>query len=359
MKSTRSSIEELITTYQDVNSSQIDDLAEEPSPLEFMRYVARNRPFVVRKGASDWYACRKWSAGFLKEEVGHEMVQVAVTPFGNADSIVDTNEGPLFVKPHETSAPFSAVLSKIQSQEINPSTYKGHTHYLQTQNDNLRNEYATLFSTSKIPDSIPFARIALQKPPEAINFWLGNSKSVTALHKDPYENIYVQVLGKKHFVLLPPVEAPVVGEKWVRSGTYVPSPSSPPSSPPSPSSTPHPVDLNSEYTLAPTPDIPPHTLPFATYDPDSPLDTATPFSHLSKPLRVTLEPGDMLYLPALWYHKVSQTCDDEGICCAINYWYDMDFSGSFWCMAGFVRGVGTAVCGQGREKEMEMDEGES
>lgn len=59
----------------------------------------------------------------------------------------------------------------------------------------------------------------------------------------------------------------------------------------------------------------------------------------------------MLYLPALWYHKVSQSCDEEGICCAINYWYDMEFSGSFWSMASFVRGVGMGVCGERKEEK--------
>lgn len=61
----------------------------------------------------------------------------------------------------------------------------------------------------------------------------------------------------------------------------------------------------------------------------------------------------MLYLPALWYHKVSQSCDGEGICCAINYWYDMEFSGSFWSMASFVRGVGMVVGGEGMGEEKE------
>lgn len=255
----------------------------------------------------------------------------------NADSIIKTIDGPLFVKPYETEAPFSTVLAKIQSQELHPDTYKGHTHYAQTQNDNLRNEYSHLFTTSQIPVSIPFARIALQKPPEAINFWLGNSKSITALHKDPYENVYVQVLGQKHFVLLPPVEATVVGEKWVTSGTYIPSPSD--------------ATLDSDFELVPTPDAPHHNLPFATYDPDNALKDATPFCHLSRPFRVTLNPGDMLYLPALWYHKVSQNSSEEGICCAINYWYDMEFSGSFWSMASFVRGVGIVVRGEGKGEE--------
>jgi hypothetical protein len=40
-----------------------------------------------------------------------------------------------------------------------------------TENDNLRGEYEELFSD--VLNSVPFARIALQRSPEAINFWLG------------------------------------------------------------------------------------------------------------------------------------------------------------------------------------------
>ena len=39
------------------------------------------------------------------------------------------------------------------------------------ENDNLRNEYARLFED--VSDSLDFARIALQKNPDAVNFWLG------------------------------------------------------------------------------------------------------------------------------------------------------------------------------------------
>jgi jumonji domain-containing protein 7 len=155
-----------------------------------------------------------------------------------------------------------------------------------------------------VPPSIPFARIALQRAPEAINFWLGNSHSVTALHKDPYENIYVQILGQKQFVLLPPVEAACIGERVLNAATYAPSGE----------------EEDGELELEVKLDEPPTTVPFATWDPDLPLQRTTSFSHLSQPLRITLAPGDMLYLPALWYHKVSQTCNEDGICCAINYW---------------------------------------
>ena len=174
----------------------------------------------------------------------------------------------------------------------------------QQENDNCRKEYEAVFSD--IPASIPFAHIALDRRPDAVNFWLGNSHSVTALHKDPYENIYVQVLGKKHFVLLPPVDMACVGEQVLPAATYAFDQSLS-------------EDTNSGK-LVPTLDDPPAETPFATWDPDKPSHRGTDFSHLCKLLKVKLDPGDMLYLPALWYHKVSQSCGDEDVCVAVNYW---------------------------------------
>jgi len=45
------------------------------------------------------------------------------------------------------------------------------------------------------------------------------------------------------------------------------------------------------------------------------------------PQRIRLQQGDMLYLPALWYHRVTSTCESV----AINYWYDMRFDSPHWC----------------------------
>jgi jumonji domain-containing protein 7 len=75
-------IEELITNYNELNSPVIDELDEEPSPLEFMRYVARNAPFVVRGAAADWQATRIWTVDFLEDFLGDAPVNVAVTPKG-------------------------------------------------------------------------------------------------------------------------------------------------------------------------------------------------------------------------------------------------------------------------------------
>lgn len=41
-------------------------------------------------------------------------------------------------------------------------------------------------------------------------------------------------------------------------------------------------------------------VPLATWDPEDPNTNASVFSELANPIHVTLDPGDMLYLPAMW-----------------------------------------------------------
>ncbi|TXC09712.1 hypothetical protein FocTR4_00004764 [Fusarium oxysporum f. sp. cubense] len=317
--STDEAIENLISTFNELNSNCIDELHNEPSPLEFMRYVARNTPFVIRGGASSWKACQDWNSAYLLSVMKGQNVNVAVTPYGlvpsagyeelfadsdsNADMpTVPSGEGSLvFAKPHYEDQPFEELLKYVARQDTDPDfPPDAEVRYAQTQNDNLREEYITLFSD--VQKDIPFARIALDKSPDAVNLWIGNSKSVTAMHKDNYENIYVQILGRKHFVLLPSLCHPCVNEQPLRPATYMRG------------------ENGMELKMDPTND---DAVPFATWDPDKPEQNATKFSHLARPLRVTLNPGDMLYLPAMWYHKVLQSCaeEDEGFVLAVNYWY--------------------------------------
>jgi peptidyl-lysine (3S)-dioxygenase / protease len=164
------------------------------------------------------------------------------------------------------------------------------------------------------------------------------------MHRDNYENIYVQVLGQKHFVLLPPLCQPCVNEQPLAQYNYTRSGSG---------LTLVPEEQNETRQDGGEGD---NTVPFAVWDPDAPGANTTPYSSLAEPMRVTLNPGDMLYLPAMWYHKVSQSASDEGICVAVNYWYvlyrlrpqsvqttdhriryDMDFTGPLLPLVSFVK----------------------
>lgn len=77
---------ELLINYNELNSSVVDELQQEPSPLEFMRYVSRNTPFVVRGAASSWTATKTWGLDHLKDLLRDQTVNVAVTPVGFVDS---------------------------------------------------------------------------------------------------------------------------------------------------------------------------------------------------------------------------------------------------------------------------------
>ncbi|GAM89062.1 hypothetical protein ANO11243_070960 [Dothideomycetidae sp. 11243] len=297
---TEQALQSLIENYHEFNGTHVDVLEAQPTPLEFMRYVARNKPLIIRRGARHWSAVQKWSAEYLVKIMGNTPVNVALTPNGLADAVaVDAWNKEVFAEPLEQDEPFSDVLTYITARGRGEIT--GPVKYCQTQNDNLRGEYSQLFSD--VPHSIAFAQAALDKEPDAVNFWLGDAASITSLHKDNYENIYAQIRGRKHFVLLPPVVMPCTEErslplaryeKVARDGNYA-----------------------TAHDLMPVVQQPVQHVPVPTWDPIRSHKPPNEFGKYVQPIHVDLEEGDMMYLPAMWY--------------------DMDFSGQFWSTNNFIR----------------------
>ena len=82
MSTQHEAIAEALITYHELNG-EVDILYEEPSPLEFMRFVMKNRPFVIRGGCASWPAVRKWNYEYLQNTLGTAPVKVAITPDGS------------------------------------------------------------------------------------------------------------------------------------------------------------------------------------------------------------------------------------------------------------------------------------
>ena len=76
------SVAKMLQTYYEINADSVDEFTQEPTPLEFMKYVHRNRPFIVRGGCADWPAVRKWNLDYLLQKVGASTVEIAETPRG-------------------------------------------------------------------------------------------------------------------------------------------------------------------------------------------------------------------------------------------------------------------------------------
>ncbi|KAI1304583.1 JmjC domain-containing protein 7 [Mortierella claussenii] len=368
----------LMSEVQDFNMSTVDRI-ELPTPLEFYRYVASNRPVIISLPPSAttrhepaatratpsaqeqqwaWSAFTKWTNEYLATTLGNKEITVACTPNGWADAVVDDK---YFAMPCEKKMTFEQFLDgmPIRTRKHRYSTYgdtlndlEDHTEnldlksgngrvggdpyqevrYIQLQNGNLMTEYEELLGD--VPEDIPFASEALGKKPDAVNFWYGDERSTTSLHKDHYENIYGVITGKKIFTLIPPTEQFCLHEKQYIAATYVdvqgPTSATTASSA-VPTDSPHyklePMDpLTYTKWIALNPSQEPKEELFAKY----------PRFHMCQPFRVELNPGELLYLPAMWYHQVEQEPDHEGKCIAVNWWYDMGFEGDRFATATFM-----------------------
>lgn len=65
-----------------------------------------------------------------------------------------------------------------------------------------------------------FAKEAFDKEPDAVNFWMGDSRAISSMHKDPYENMYCVISGFKDFILIPPIDVHLVPRLTYQSAIY-------------------------------------------------------------------------------------------------------------------------------------------
>ncbi|KAK0468391.1 Clavaminate synthase-like protein [Desarmillaria tabescens] len=268
-------------------------------------------------------------------------VSVSVTPNGLADAVTVGSDGTsYFVEPHVESMTMRDLLSKLDD-DMTESVGISQAYYLQSQNGNVYS--ATYFADDAendfsefdvlrpdIPSDVPWCSESLNKHPDAVNLWIGDSKSTTSIHCDPYENIYTVVRGVKYFTLLPPSEGWCLQERTYPHAQYVrPSPSV-------------------ELCIEPSPPSTPPIRWSSVGDPN--LPGALPDE--AHPINIALKAGETLYLPAGWWHYVRQS--DE-ITIALNWWYDIEMRGMTWVLLTFLRGVDAPAL---EDNEAKLETGE-
>ena len=79
---------------------------------------------------------------------------------------------------------------------------------------------------------------------------------------------------------------------------------------------------SNELTAGESSDLLPATISWIPIDPNDPLATTSypSFRHAS-PIRCRIQEGEILYIPAMWYHRVSQTT----LTIAVTYWLEQRF----------------------------------
>jgi hypothetical protein len=107
--------------------------------------------------------------------------------------------------------------------------------------------------------------------------WLSPPGTSVPLHRDVAQNIFLQLVGRKRFLLYAPAAAP-----WLYSNRF--------------------------RSALPN---------YSRFDPERPDYQRFPLSRAVRPLEVVLEPGDAMYLPSRWWHQVRSL----DLSLSVNFWW--------------------------------------
>jgi jumonji domain-containing protein 7 len=285
-------------------------IVDNPSELDFMRAIHLNKPVIFKGMISHWKALN-WTLDYLSEIIA-DPVKINFTKSGNADSIqwVEEKEGKYFIYPAEIEVTFDLFKNMLMDKfplDCVP--------YLSSQDDNIRKYFHKLLHD--IDTSIPHADSVFGKDKlEAVNLWIGDERSVTSLHKDFYENMFAVVTGTKVFHMYPPSDSIFMYEQEFPALKY--------------SEICKERDLHKNHVLKSDIELieldtfggVASRVPWIELDPlDPQVNDKFPLFKKASPMVCNVHAGDVLYIPAMWYHRVTQT--ETTI--AVNYWYDMNF----------------------------------
>jgi hypothetical protein len=226
-------------TYHEV------DRRESVSEDEFTeKYVRGCRPVILTGLAKDWPALKKWTPAYLKEHFGSNVVQIQARR--DTDRLYEPNKAA-----HHASTRLDEFVDRVLAAG------RSNSEYLTANNEVLRNPaFAPLLNDiGTLPSVCDRSRLADQS-----SFWFGPGGTITSLHHDALMLFHTQVLGRKRWRLMSPLETP---------------------------------NLYNFFAY------------YSPVNPDAPdLRRFPRFSNV-RVVEAVLEPGDTIFLPLAWWHEVT------------------------------------------------------
>jgi len=232
---------------------QIERIAP-PSLAAFQReYQAPRRPVILTGLMDDWPA-RSWTMDALRSRYGDRVVTAVRTEGGHV--VTSARSG----IPYE-SIRFGDYLDMLEAPEM-PGRYM-------------------VFPVSDVlPELIHdfvLPAYCRDAPWFRARFWLSAANTSSPLHRDPPDNLFAQIFGRKRFVLFDPDDS---------SNLY-----------------PHPF-------FSGLPD-------FSRVDIDRPDHASFPRFARARPILCEVGEGEVLYLPRYWWHQVTSLSRSA----SVNLWW--------------------------------------
>ncbi len=210
----------------------------------FERYVCGSRPLVLTDIATDWPAMKRWSPADLKARFGH--LDIEIQAERNADPRYEENK-----LNHRQTARLADFVDRVLAG--GPTN----DYYMTANNEALRRpEFAPLLADiGTLPPICDREQL-----PRLSSFWFGPAGTNTPLHHDTLMLFHTQVVGRKRWRFISPLESPKL------------------------------YNFNNV---------------FSPIDIDRPDLARYPLFSQVKVLEVIAEPGDTVFLPLGWWHQVT------------------------------------------------------
>jgi hypothetical protein len=221
---------------------------------EFVRsYIEPSRPVILTGVMEDWPARRRWSLGRLASEFGERTVTVGETEGGRL--IVGRSEG---IAQREMA--FSEFLDRLRAGD--PDCY-----LLSPLDERL----------PELLEDLHFEALVPKASWHSLRLWISARDTRAALHQDLPENFLAQITGRKRIVLIHRRH----GRNVYRNGLFHGAPN------------------------------------FCAVDAENPDYARFPRFRRVESITVDLEPGEILYIPRLWWHQVHSL----SLSISVNQWF--------------------------------------
>ena len=243
----------------------------------FARKAADGAKPLLIKGsvANRWYAMKQWNLDYLAKKV-NTLSHV----------YMNTNRwfGPYY-DPNKPFAPFVARRNPFKDDvTMKSADFFNHIETKVDQQDTYLYYTGGIESIGQwaLTDVKPIHEFISLKPDHnSVNVWFGEPDVITHMHYDGYHNFYVQIQGRKKFTVFSPSEW-----KHVYPYPFL-----------------HPHHAQAQVNISNVNDT-----------------DKFPFITKATGMEITLVPGDLLYLPPLWFHHVEAL--ETSI--SVNVWSDSE-----------------------------------
>jgi len=259
------------TTREMSRGPSIDevDVGDMSAEKFYNEYLSQNKPVLIKKGSAHWKAFKLWTDDYLKEKVGGERV--------NAERSKTNRYG------YEDKSWHGVLPNATTTEPEDQYTWNKFLNVYQA----ASNEHETNFYiSSNIPMGLagdvelPTSLVpCLMDRHEWTILWMGGGGQNSLLHNDQFDNLYGVLAGRKKVMLIDPTQSPYLYEdKYIMAKGKV-------------------SEINFEK-----PDYEKH-----------------PFQRYLSYQEVTVEAGDILFIPLYWWHQVKS----EGRSIGVTHWFDM------------------------------------